>query len=381
MVPVETREGFSATANTTQLLRTMPRPQHRHTIEFDQLDPLKFYTIGPALLLSVRVVTYPPALVKTRLQAQRYTAATAKLKSLNAASSAVSSASSTALKKPKSTVMREMSRGQYNGTWDAFRTIVRTEGITALYKGFAPKAFGLFATNVYITCYERMRSSMMKDYGIGQTRSDLFAGGIASLISQFIVVPTDLVSQRMAVGIRNPMRIREHFRALLKEAGVVGLYRGYGASVMTYAPASSVWWATYGFVKPRLRNLLIPTAGDMTIGEVGNRYDGKGTKSGEVTGGTKDLSWMFARCSESASGAIAGATAGAVTNPMDVVKVRRQLSPNEVTTLQVAKSLWCADGVAGFARGITARVLSMAPSGALIITAYELVKRLSKREG
>ena len=106
----------------------------------------------------------------------------------------------------------------------------------------------------------------------------------------------------------------------------------------------------------------------------GPRHDG--ARSGEDT----DLGWLFARFSESTSGAVAGATAGAVTNPMDVIKVRRQLSPNNVTTVQVAKDLWRADGSAGFTRGMSARVLNMAPSGALIITVYELVKRLSKRD-
>jgi solute carrier family 25 protein 44 len=358
----------------------MPRPQHRHTIEFDQLDPVKFYTIGPALLLGVRIVTYPAALVKTRLQAQRYTARAAARHGATGTTGTTSSTlttltARTASAPRRATVMREMSRGQYNGTWDAFRTIARAEGASALYNGFASKACGLFATNVYITCYERLRSSLMKDYGLGQTRSDLAAGAVASLVSQFIVVPTDLVSQRMAVGIRNRTTIRGHFSALLKEAGVIGLYRGYGASVMTYAPASSVWWATYGFTKPRLREFLNSRGGKAgKAGAVG----GRGARQGSGSG--RDPGWMLARCSESASGAMAGATAGAVTTPMDVVKVRRQLSPNDVTTVQVAKDLWRADGVAGFTRGMAARVLNMAPSGALIITVYELVKRLSKRE-
>lgn len=351
----------------------MPRPQHRHTIEFDQLDPVKFYTIGPALLLGVRIVTYPAALVKTRLQAQRYTARAASLARRSTAAGATMPSPTR-----KATVMREMSRGQYNGTWNAFRTIARTEGVSALYNGFASKAFGLFATNVYITCYERLRSSLMKDYGLGQTQSDLAAGAVASLVSQFIVVPTDLVSQRMAVVIRSKTTIRGHFSALLKEAGVVGLYRGYGASVMTYAPASSVWWATYGFSKPRLREFL----NNREAGLGGARQESSSyiRRSSCRSSNSRDLGWMLARFTESVSGALAGAMAGAVTNPMDVVKVRRQLSPNDVTTVQVARDLWRADGVAGFTRGMVARVLNMAPSGALIITVYELVKRLSKRE-
>ena len=35
-------------------------------------------------------------------------------------------------------------------------------------------------------------------------------------------------------------------RKILKADGVRGLYRGFGLSVMTYAPTSAVWWASYG---------------------------------------------------------------------------------------------------------------------------------------
>lgn len=35
-------------------------------------------------------------------------------------------------------------------------------------------------------------------------------------------------------------------RMILREEGVAGLYRGFGASVATYAPSSAVWWSAYG---------------------------------------------------------------------------------------------------------------------------------------
>jgi solute carrier family 25 protein 44 len=34
---------------------------------------------------------------------------------------------------------------------------------------------------------------------------------------------------------------------IMKADGPRGLYRGFGLSVMTYAPSSAVWWASYGF--------------------------------------------------------------------------------------------------------------------------------------
>jgi hypothetical protein len=34
-------------------------------------------------------------------------------------------------------------------------------------------------------------------------------------------------------------------RKVIKADGIRGLYRGFGLSVMTYAPSSAVWWASY----------------------------------------------------------------------------------------------------------------------------------------
>lgn len=43
------------------------------TVDWDQLDKRKFYTIGPALNLCTRAILYPTKLIKTRLQVQAST--------------------------------------------------------------------------------------------------------------------------------------------------------------------------------------------------------------------------------------------------------------------------------------------------------------------
>lgn len=35
-------------------------------------------------------------------------------------------------------------------------------------------------------------------------------------------------------------------RVILASEGIPGLYRGLGASLMTYMPASAIWWSAYG---------------------------------------------------------------------------------------------------------------------------------------
>jgi len=306
-------------------------------IDWEELDLTKLYTIGPALFLGVRVITYPPTVVKTRLQAQVHVG-------------------SAAAHVPKGgTALRQ---AQYSGTMDCFRTMIRTEGALSLWRGFMPKLVGLVGGQAYIGCYEFCRSRLIREYECRTSVADLIAGAAASLVSQTVVVPTDLISQRAAVDL-DQRSATAHVRAVWREAGVVGFYRGYWASLATYMPASAVWWATYGAVKPYFAGPVARIA--------------RGCKAGTSQ-------WTVDRLTEACCGAVAGATAGLVTTPMDVVKVRRQLAPNDVGTLTIIKELARAEGASGFARGAAARVMNMAPSGALVVTVYELVKRMSLKD-
>jgi hypothetical protein len=68
----------------------------------------------------------------------------------------------------------------------------------------------------------------------------------------FIVLCIELfqVSQKLMVGgysghakYKGGMDV---VQKIIQAEGVRGLYRGFGLSVMTYAPSSAVWWASYG---------------------------------------------------------------------------------------------------------------------------------------
>jgi solute carrier family 25 protein 44 len=83
---------------------------------------------------------------------------------------------------------------------------------------------------------------------------------VASSLSQVLGVPVDVLSQRQMVqgvsvraGARGETRelrgYKNGFHALretVKKEGVRGLYRGFGASVMTLVPSSALWWGFYG---------------------------------------------------------------------------------------------------------------------------------------
>jgi solute carrier family 25 S-adenosylmethionine transporter 26 len=83
---------------------------------------------------------------------------------------------------------------------------------------------------------------------------------------------------------------------------------------------------------------------------------------------------------QSISGSLAGATAGALSNPIDIIKVRKQLLPKDISLSQIVKDLLQEAGPQAFLKGITARMLSMFGSGMVTVSVYELIKRLSRKD-
>ena len=248
-------------------------------IEWHEIDKKKFYVIGPSLFFCVRMVVYPPVLIKTRLQLQK-------------------------------------NRSLYNGLFDAFAKIYKYEGIRGFYKGFITNSFTILSGQIYATSYEIVRSTT-SDYS-NFTRG-LIAGGCASFAAQTLTVPVDVISQKQMVQgqnaapeyrqvslqhgieseksnqkgvtkLKGPIDI---IKIIWKESGVKGFYRGYLASLMTYAPSSSIWWATYG------------------------AYTGIFTDLASV-----DTPKVFI---QGISGPLAGITAAIATNPLDIIRTRLQV--------------------------------------------------------
>lgn len=130
-------------------------------IEWHMLDKRKFYPLSLACSICVRGALYPLTVVKTRLQIQK-----------------------------QATL--------YTGTVDAFRKIFASEGISGLYKGYWVNTMQIVSGIFYVTTYEKVRQLLRSHAEIEnhQFRS-LIGGGCASLVSQSIIVPFDVISQHL----------------------------------------------------------------------------------------------------------------------------------------------------------------------------------------
>ena len=235
-------------------------PNLTHDIEWSMLDKSRYVPLSLLSTFTVRSLLYPFTLVRTRLQVQ-------------------------------------VQSSIYNGTWHALTSTVRYEGFRSLYKGFLVYNCQLLPGLIYITTFEATRAQAnvltKNEYlraGVG--------GTIASLLSQILACPIDVISQHMQlVGLTSPSKkpdeapesktsttktkyrqvqrihvpqeirssnylIFKHIcRTLLYEHStdpsksnfsLKGFYRGYFISTFLFSLTSAIWWPSYYFYQRQM---------------------------------------------------------------------------------------------------------------------------------
>uniref|UniRef100_A0A2P2KAK9 Solute carrier family 25 member 44 isoform X2 n=1 Tax=Rhizophora mucronata TaxID=61149 RepID=A0A2P2KAK9_RHIMU len=247
-------------------------------INWDKLDKTKFYVVGAGLFTGVTVALYPVSLVKTRLQVAS-----------------------------KDTVERS--------AFSVIRSILKTDGIPGLYRGFGTVITGAIpARIIFLTALETTKVAafqLVEPFKFSEPTQAAIANGIAgmmaSLCSQAVFVPIDVVSQKLMVqGYSGHAKYNgglDVARQVIKSDGIRGLYRGFGLSVMTYSPSSAVWWASYGSSQRVIWRLL-----------------GHDTELEDSPPSQFKIMLV-----QATGGIIAGATASCITTPLDTIKTRLQV--------------------------------------------------------
>ncbi|CAM9210750.1 unnamed protein product [Choristocarpus tenellus] len=318
--------------------------QDMRTVDWNDLDKKKFYSYGITFFMGVRLLLHPPFLIKTKVQVDR----------TNSSSS----------------------------SFQVVRETVRSEGIRGLYKGFWISSGTLIFRQVYFTTYEIIRHRLGPGSAtyerLGEKRGEVVrnmtAGAGSSSLMQIFSVPLDIISQRMMVhqkgatgGPRgevslmagNNVSIRQTVWEVYKESGLAGFYRGFHISVLQFAPTSAIWWTAYGLYSEAIEDVV------------------------KHLPGTDQLSVDQRRVgTQAAAGLCTGTTTVLLTNPLDVLRTRLQVEGrrgDNRTIRSEFRTLMKEDGRMGLLRGIGPQLLAMAPASVLIVTIYELIKRLSRK--
>ena len=257
---------------------------------------------------------------------------------------------------------------------------------------------------VYLTTLEAMKSAssnFAQSISSNETQAagtaNFIAGATASLVTQSIIVPVDVVSQRLMVHDRPPAASSHQSnkgagqsssqlkgqsrsvstasfapgrqngfalaRLIVQQEGIRGLYRGFGASVATFVPSSAMWWSAYGAYQKTLWHQYEQITGSHASGALQARS-------------SKEVLTV-----QTMSALLAGCTSAVLTNPLDVIKTRLQVASRlsggpTPSFLSVGRQLIAEEGPKGLLRGVAPRVTSTGLWGTAMVTTYEFLKRI-----
>jgi solute carrier family 25 protein 38 len=126
----------------------------------------------------------------------------------------------------------------YKSTFDALRTISKTEGIRGIFKGFfLCSQVGLFAGGVpsilrdapfsgfYFLFYTQFQSKFHDMFTPNDMRPgtmvNLLSGGVAAIIATVMTHPQDMIKTRMQIARGSSATMMDVFRGIYKVVGVV----------------------------------------------------------------------------------------------------------------------------------------------------------------
>lgn len=162
----------------------------------------------------------------------------------------------------------------YNNGWDALKKISRTEGISGIYRGYGATlgSFGPFSA-FYFVFYEKFKlwtrrrltgrtfeSSRELDKVELPFQWIVLCSASAGALASWLTSPLDLAKLRLQVargrkassqgetgsgGVVAYKGVRDCLEQAFRDGGVRGLFRGAGARVLHFAPATTITMTCY----------------------------------------------------------------------------------------------------------------------------------------
>ncbi|KAL6714462.1 Carrier protein, mitochondrial [Lecanora helva] len=281
----------------------------------------------------------------------------------------------------------ETRRNRITSTFDGLRKIARNEGPTTLWRGLSPTlAMSIPANVIYFTGYDTLRSSSLSPIHnhISDTYAPLVAGSLARVAAAIVVSPIEMFRTRMQAATSGSGTgvLTETFwglREMVKNQGTSSLWRGLTLTMWRDVPFSGIYWWGYETIRTGLTDLRDPPHSRV-------RARAQSQSSSNHTSTFID-SFL--------AGAISGAIASVVTTPFDVGKTRQQvlqhesphkarnhgdaLRPEDRSMPRFLYHIWREEGAAGLFRGWVPRMLKVAPACAIMISSYEVGKKMARR--
>ncbi|KAL7538302.1 hypothetical protein ACHAXR_008469 [Thalassiosira sp. AJA248-18] len=139
-------------------------------------------------------------------------------------------------------------KARYTGMVDCAKQVLKEGGMASLYKGtVATLARDIPGTIAYFGTYEWIKKSLMKMQGIDPNKKGelsvgavLTAGGLAGMACWTVGIPADVIKSRYQTAPEGKYGgLVDVYKALIKEEGYAGLFRGIRPALMRAFPANA----------------------------------------------------------------------------------------------------------------------------------------------
>ncbi|KAL1311138.1 hypothetical protein AAFC00_001340 [Neodothiora populina] len=243
----------------------------------------------------------------------------------------------------------------YKNSLDCFKKVISNEGAKGLYSGVLPQLVGVAPEKaIKLTVNDLVRGKFSNPKtGAIWWPYEVLAGASAGACQVIFTNPLEIVKIRLQVQgeVAKSQKQVEKRSAMwiVRNLGLVGLYKGASACLLRDVPFSAIYFPTYNHLK--------------------RDYFGEGPN--------KKLGVLQLLT----AGAIAGMPAAYLTTPCDVIKTRLQVEARkgdtQYTSLRhCAKTVWREEGFRAFFKGGPARILRSSPQFGFTLAGYEVLQGL-----
>lgn len=248
-----------------------------------------------------------------------------------------------------------------NSTIQGFVSVSRNEGVQTLWRGLSLTLLMAVPSNIiYFTGYEYIRDHSPI---INHPLNPLLCGAFARTLSATSVAPLELIKTRLQSIPSDHKSSSKMLSNLVKDLyrevqnrGVSSLFRGLQITLWRDVPFSGIYWLSYEQWKSRALlylGLLASPADDWKL----------------------FASSFFA-------GSVSGLTSAFFTNPFDVGKTRLQIcddatwGPKKPSMFVFLLDIYRKEGIRALYAGFVPRALKIAPACAIMISSYEIGKKI-----
>jgi len=237
---------------------------------------------------------------------------------------------------------------------DCVRKVFRNEGFFGFYRGLGPQLVGVAPEKaIKLTVNDLVRGRAMDpETGRIKLMWELIAGGTAGGCQVIFTNPLEIVKIRLQIqgeAAKAEGAVPRGAVHIVKQLGVLGLYRGASACLLRDIPFSAIYFPAYSHLKKDLFN---------------EGYNGKKLSFFETLG----------------AAAAAGMPAAYLTTPADVVKTRLQVEARKGQTTYKGLGdafikIYREEGPKALFKGGLARVLRSSPQFGFTLVAYEYLHK------